>query len=152
MAALLGVSQKCQYALRALFELALRHHEGMVSTVADIAREQHIPPRFLEQIFAKLRTGGYIDSHRGKQGGYQLATAPSNIVVGDIIRFIEGADETIDCLNEHANDHCSHVDGCVFRDMWRSARTALDDIFDTTTLQDLVDRHHKSRSEINYSI
>lgn len=152
MAALLGVSQKCQYALRALFELALWHHEGTVSTVADIARQQHIPPRFLEQIFAKLRTGGFIDSHRGKQGGYALATPPSKIIINDIIRFIEGAEETIDCLNEKANDHCSHLDGCVFKDMWRSARSALDAIFDNTTLQDLVDRHHKSRSEINYSI
>jgi Rrf2 family protein len=152
MAALLGVSQKCQYALRALFELALRYRSGNVSTVADVAARQFIPARFLEQIFAKLKSGGYITSRRGKQGGYLLALAPDTITVGAIIRFIEGSEETIDCLKPDAAKRCPLSDGCVLSDMWRSARGALDALFDATTLQDLVDRHRSSKSEVNYSI
>ena len=73
MTTLLGVSQECQYALRALFELSQRYTSGAVASVADISTVQGIPPRFFEQIFTKLRTGNYILSQRGNRGGYILA-------------------------------------------------------------------------------
>ena len=108
MSSLLGVSQKCQYALRALFELARRHPVETVTTVSEIADAQSIPPRFLEQILSKLRTGGYIESKRGNQGGYVMNVSPSSISVGEIIRFIEGNDESLDCLKKPENNHCQY--------------------------------------------
>lgn len=83
------VSQKCQYTLRALFELAKRG--GSTPTAAaEIAQAQAIPPRFLELILQGLRAEGMIASRRGNQGGYVLNAPPESISVGDIIRVVPG--------------------------------------------------------------
>jgi Rrf2 family protein len=124
-----------------------------ISTVADIANVQNIPPRFLEQIFSKLRTGGFIESRRGKQGGYALAVKPSSISVGQIIRFIEGSDDSIQCLKGPQNNHCpSKRGGCVFKELWTRAKDSMSQIFDATTFQDLVDKQKSSTFGFDYTI
>jgi len=152
MSSLLGVSQKCQYALRALFELSLRYPTESVTTVLEIAETQKIPPRFLEQILSKLRAGGYIVSKRGNLGGYLMTVSPSSISVGEIIRFIEGSDESVECLEKPDSNHCPFRGGCVFRDLWKRAKFAMSDIFDATTFQDLVDKQRQTNSEIDFNI
>ena len=151
MSSLLGVSQKCQYALRSLFELALCYPSETVTTVSEIAEKQQIPPRFLEQILSKLRAGGYIESRRGNQGGYVMTVSPSSISVGEIIRFVEGSNESIDCLKK-AGTHCPFVGGCAFKDLWERAKSSMTDIFDGTTFQDLVDKQSKAKCQIDYTI
>ena len=83
------LSQKCQYAIRAVFQLAKEHGGGPIK-IADVAEAQAIPPRFLELILGELKQGGFTESRRGKRGGYLLARPPAQITVGDIIRFVEG--------------------------------------------------------------
>lgn len=152
MSSLLSVSQKCQYALRALFELSLHYPPVSVLRVSDIARTHAIPPRFLEQILSKMRTGGYIDSRRGNQGGYVMAVAPSEITVGEIIRFIEGEGDSLDCMRNGGRGPCRHDSTCVFRELWQQARASLSTIFDATTFQDLVDRHRLRNQALDFSI
>lgn len=153
MSSLLGVSQKCQYALRAIFELSLRHTSETVSTVADVSETQKIPSRFLEQIFSKLRTGKYISSRRGNRGGYILSRDPGTITVGEVIEFIEGDDGLVDCLKKSPkNRHCPVNDTCVFKELWENAQKAVSGVFDTTTFQDLVDKHRKSHAGHDYNI
>jgi Rrf2 family protein len=152
MSSLLGVSQKCQYALRALFELALRYPGDTVTTVSEIAETQNIPPRFLEQILSKLRTGGYIESRRGNQGGYVMTVSPSSISVGEIIRFVEGSDESVDCLKKPESSHCPFRGVCVFKNLWEQAKSAMSDIFDATTFKDLVDKQSTVKCELDYTI
>lgn len=152
MSSLLGVSQRCQYALRALFELAQRYPAEIVTTVSEISEKQQIPPRFLEQILAKLRAGGYIESRRGNQGGYIMTVSPSSISVGEIIRFIEGSDESIDCLKTNGKNHCPFTGGCAFKDLWKSAKSSINEIFDGTTFQDLIDKQSQANSQIDFSI
>lgn len=152
MSSLLGVSQKCQYALRALFELAIRYPSDNVTTVAEIAEKQQIPPRFLEQILSKLRTGGFIESRRGNQGGYVMSVSPSKISVGEIIRFIEGSAESIDCLKENEHSRCPFLGGCAFKPLWERAKASISEIFDGTTFQDLIENYVKIASQIDYTI
>jgi Rrf2 family protein len=152
MSSLIGVSQKCQYALRALFELALRYPADIVTTVSEIAETQSIPPRFLEQILSKLRTGGYIESRRGNQGGYVMTVSPSSISVGEIIRFVEGTDESVDCLKKPGSSHCPFRGGCVFKNLWERAKSATSDIFDATTFQELLDKQRTIKNELDYTI
>lgn len=152
MSSLLGLSQKGHYALRALFELALRYPQKSITTVSEIADTQKIPLRFLEQILAKLKSGGFLKSHRGSQGGYILALPPSNISVGQIISFIEGADESVDCIKSSGKKECALSNECVFKDLWQRARTAVSDIFDQTTFQDLVDSFQKRNDCLDYII
>lgn len=152
MSSLLGVSQKCQYALRALFELALRYPSEDVITVAEIAETQQIPLRFLEQILSKLKAGGYVESRRGNQGGYVMTVSPSSISVGEIIRFIEGSNESIDCLKRAGKSHCPFIGGCAFKDLWERAKSSITEIFDGTTFKDLKDKQHQVNCQIDYTI
>jgi len=83
------LSKKGRYAVRALFDIAF-HNEGQPTQVKDIAERQHIPPRFLEQIFQDLKRAGIVASKRGPQGGYSLARRPEEIRLGDVVRALEG--------------------------------------------------------------
>ncbi|MCG3175076.1 MAG: HTH-type transcriptional regulator IscR [Myxococcota bacterium] len=83
------LSNKSRYALRAMFDLAY-FCSGGPATVAGISQRQGIPARFLEQIFQDLKRAGIIRSKRGPQGGYTISRPVEKILLGDIIRAIEG--------------------------------------------------------------
>ncbi len=72
------LSQKSQYAVRAVFELAKRHGAGPVAA-ARLAEAQYIPLRFLENILGELRQAGFVESVRGKEGGYRLSRPPAQV-------------------------------------------------------------------------
>ena len=84
-----NVSVKGEYALQAIFDLAAHPGNDPIK-IADIARRQQIPQKFLELILASLKQGGFVESRRGAEGGYLLAKRPENITVGDVLRFVEG--------------------------------------------------------------
>src|SRR5512133_2739522 len=91
------VTQKCQYAMRAVFELARREGQGPVK-INEIAEAQAIPQRFLENILNQLKQSGILESRRGKEGGYLLARPSREITAGMIIRLVEGSICAIDCI------------------------------------------------------
>ncbi len=134
------VSQKCQYAVRATFELAKRHGDGPVR-IADIAEAQDIPIRFLEVILNQLKQGGFVVSQRGSAGGYTLAKNPDILTVGEIIRFVEGPLGPVACVSaDSAPANCPVLEDCVFFPLWKRVRAAMEDIYDSTTFKDLVDQ------------
>ncbi len=140
---MMQVSQKTQYALRAMFELARRHGSGP-TRIGDIAERQAIPSRFLEGILNQLRQAGLLRSVRGSRGGYELALEPSEISVGDMMRVIEGPIGPTECLEEdHAG--CPLYGSCAFEPMWRRAAEALADVYDGTTLADLLAEEERLR-------
>lgn len=141
-----GVTQKCQYALRALFELAKREGPGAVRA-ADIAASQAIPKRFLEVILNQLRQGGFVDSVRGKEGGFYLSRPPESITVGDIIRFMDGPINPVDCQLEKPGHGCPLKGSCVFMSVWDEARRAMEKVYDGKNLLDLVDMEKKAALE-----
>lgn len=132
------VTQKCQYALRAVYELALRQDEAPCK-IGVIAGAQSIPVRFLENILNGLKGAGFVDSARGKDGGYFLTRSAGEITVGEVIRFIQGPLDPVDCGGRQ-DDSCGIFNDCVFRPLWEKARTALEAVYDGTTIQDLVDQ------------
>lgn len=144
------VSQKCQYALRAVFELARNYGMGPMK-VSDIAEAQAIPPRFLEVILNQLKKGGFVDSRRGAEGGFLLVRYPSNMKVGEIIYFIEGPVDPVDCAAANNGKTCELFGGCSFTEMWNRVGRAVSEIYDSTTFQDLIDSAN-SRHALNYSI
>jgi len=136
----MSVSQKCQYALRALFHLAKFRASNPIS-IAQIAKAQVIPPRFLELILAELRQGGFVESRRGRGGGYLLVGRSEGLRVGQIIRFVDGPMAPVKCVASDASAEldCPLRGNCAFMDMWYRARDAVADIYDNTTFQDLID-------------
>ncbi len=141
-----SVSQKCQYALRAVFELAARQSsDGKPVAIADIAAAQAIPPRFLELILNELKQSGLLESRRGAAGGYLLASDPRELTVQQVITLVDGPIEPVKCV-AGKGVKCPLKGGCAFEDMWKEAGQAMAGVFDKTTFQDLLDRRHKTGS------
>ncbi|MDR2162008.1 MAG: Rrf2 family transcriptional regulator [Desulfovibrio sp.] len=134
----MGVSLKCQYGLRALFELSRRWGEGLVR-IPEIAEAQAIPLRFLENILNQLRQGGFVESRRGKGGGFVLSRPPSTISLAQIVTFIDGEIFNLDCEGDPPLHHCRLRGSCVFLPVWREARAALQAVYEGKTLQDLLE-------------
>jgi Rrf2 family protein len=147
------LSQKCQYAFRAVFELSRQHPSREPVSVPEIAEAQAIPARFLEQILAELKQGGFVISRRGAQGGYVLAVPPAELKVGDIIRFVEGPITPVKCIIGGDPD-CALLGKCAFMGFWGRAKKAVEAVYDSTSFADLV-REAESCAEVktvNYSI
>ncbi len=145
----MNVSQKCQYALRAIFELSRRPRQNPVRT-SEIAEAQAIPPKFLELILGELKRGGFVESRRGARGGYLLLGQPDRLTVGEVIRFVDGPVAPAKCITETGRADCRLSAGCAFIGMWSRARDALNDVFDNTTFQDLLDEDPSAAA--NYCI
>lgn len=135
---MMQLSQKAQYSLRAILELALRAGEGPVR-IADVAEAQAIPLRFLEVILGQLKQAGFVDSRRGRAGGYFLARSADSISVGDVLRFVQGPLVPVECLSEKAGETCSLSGNCVFVSLWQEVQQAVTAIYDGRTFQDLAD-------------
>ena len=146
-------SQKAEYAVRAVFELAKREGSGPVKAVR-IASAQIVPPRFLENILGQLRQAGIIESARGKEGGYLLARSSRELTVGDVMRALQGPMPAADCVDGTAGRECALRPGCVLLPMWERAHDAMMDVYDGTTFQDLLERERvaNERTAVNYSI
>ncbi len=148
------VSQKCQYAIRAVFELSKRQGQGPVK-ISEIAETQAIPLRFLQLILNQLRRAGFVESRRGAEGGYFLSRRPDQITVSEIVQFIEGPMVPVACMaSSKAAGECSLHGRCIFTGMWERAAKATLDVYDRTSFQNLVDdeiRMEKT-SSFTYSI
>lgn len=134
------ITQKCQYALRAVYELA-KYKEAGPLKIGIIAERQNIPSRFLENILGDLKKTQLVDSVRGKDGGYILRKPANEITVGTIIRYIEGPLRPVQCTGD--KDECCFANDCVFKTVWDKAKLALESVYDTTTIQDLLDSEHR---------
>ncbi|MBQ9882527.1 MAG: Rrf2 family transcriptional regulator [Synergistes sp.] len=137
----MAITQKCQYALRAIYDLA-SCGDNSPRKIGTIAEAQNIPVRFLEGILNSLKCAGFVDSVRGKDGGYFLARPASDITVGEVIRFVQGPLGPVECSNLHEN--CLLAESCVFRPLWDRAKAALEAVYDGTTFQDLIDQPAES--------
>lgn len=136
----MSVSQKCQYALRALFELAKRYEQGPCK-ISDIAATQRIPPRFLEVILNELKQGGFVESRRGKEGGYLLVRAPHQLAVGDVIRFVQGPIHPAERTERETSGNGRRGD--VFNHLWNRAEQALAEVYDGTSLAGLIEEEER---------
>jgi Rrf2 family protein len=138
------ITYKGDYALKAILDLALHYDRGVV-TIHDLAKRADAPIKFLEQVLLDLKKGGFVESRRGKVGGYFLARAPAQIKLGDIVRFIDGPIEPLACV-EQGYSGCNDIYKCVFRKIWREIARCTSDIIDNITFEDLA-RQVKSQKE-----
>jgi Rrf2 family protein len=136
------LTNKGKYGLKAMLHLAgLR--EGEIAQVALIAEVNHIPKKFLDQIFADLRRAGLVHSKKGKAGGYALAKPANEIPVGQIIRALDGPIAPFLCASANFYRPCDDCDEqvCAVRRLMIEARNALSSVLDTQTLADMRARH-----------
>ena len=132
------ISTQSRYGLRALFDIAY-HSAGLSTQVKDISARQAISPRYIEQIFQKLKRAGIIKSVRGPSGGYYLARKIDEITAGDVVRATEGAVELVHCsgTKNKPTKRCDRIQKCPVKDVWTEASKRLMAYLDSVTLQDL---------------
>ena len=137
------LTQKSKYAVRALMELALNEC-GSPLGVAEIARRQHIPERFLEQIFGDLRRANIVESRRGARGGFCFAMPTEEISVLDIVEILDGEVRPARCS---AGGTCYIADAplCATSQVWDEAREALEEVFGRYSIAQLADLERQSR-------
>ena len=111
--------------------------------IGAIADKQAIPPRFLENILNELKSTGLIESRRGAQGGYLLAKDPADVTVGDIIRLIDGPLDPVKCIGDKNTECCPLRGKCALIDLWNKAKAAIENVYDSTTLKDLVEKENE---------
>jgi Rrf2 family protein len=134
------ISQKAKYALRALVAL-VKAGPGSSLMISDIARDQAIPKKFLEQILLELKRAGIVLSKRGRLGGYALLRAPSEVTFGEVLRLIDGPIAPLPCLSKIAYRRCvdcADEGTCEIRHVFARVTLATRDVLDHTTLADSV--------------
>lgn len=153
------LTTKSRYGARAIFDIAY-NSAGMPVQIKDISKRQAIPPRYLEQIFHKLKKSNIVKSVRGPGGGYILTNDPKKITVGDVIRAIKEPIYPVFCADEKDghNKTCSKELLCVTRQVWVEAGEKITEYFDSITISDLCERARKMgitkdvKHTFNYSI
>jgi Rrf2 family cysteine metabolism transcriptional repressor len=125
----MNISVKGEYALQAIFDLASQR-AGEPVKIADIAKRQKIPQKFLELILAGLKQGGFVESRRGAEGGYLLARPADSLTVGEVLRSVEGT--------QQARTRARRTTESPFDDMRQRVDQAVSDVIDKTTFGELV--------------
>lgn len=143
------LSCKSEYALLALLELASQYEKGEPLQIRQIAAQQNIPDRYLEQLLASLRRCGLVRSQRGAKGGYLLAREPWKITLLDVVTCIEGLDAG---LSEN-DSTLKTLENEVVREVWKEAQEASQSILQKYTLKDVCElRNAKQQGNIMYYI
>ena len=136
------LSKKGEYALRALIDLGIAAEVGRpLVQVSELAEKERIPVKFLEQIMQLLKEEGFVESRRGKFGGYRLANPAAKITVGSVVRVIDGPLAPIGCVSHTAYERCSCPDEvhCGLRMLMLDVRNAIAGILDRYSLADVVE-------------
>lgn len=136
------LSKRGEYALRSLINLGIAAKVGRrLLRVTELAETESLPIKFLEQVMQQLREAGYVESVRGKHGGYRLAKAADKICIGTIVRLIDGPLAPIGCVSQSAYEPCNCPDEahCGLRMLMLDVRNAIANILDRYTLADVVE-------------
>lgn len=136
------LSSKAKYGLKAMVYLARYGADGAL-LIADIAEAESIPKKFLDAILLELKNRGFLSSKKGKGGGYILAKAPETIMVGDIVRVLDGPLAPVQCVSRTAYrrcDDCQDETQCAVRAVMGEVRDAIAAILDNTSLADMAFR------------
>jgi Rrf2 family protein len=133
--AVMQVSRKIEYALRAVIHLANEEGRDRPCSVAEIASRERVPRQFLEKIVQELIHGGLVRSRRGPRGGYVLARPADQVTFRDVIEAVEGPISLNACVGDHAD--CFLIGTCGMERVWREGQRRVLELFEKTTIADV---------------
>jgi len=152
------ISMKTKYALKALGALA-ESRDPRTQQIAELARSENIPKKFLEAILLTMRNQGILASKKGPGGGYTLAVPPASITIGTIVRAFEGDLAPVQCLGDAPPakcGECGDMQSCGIRLVMADVKNAVSAVLDRTTLADMIERstveRQKSLKLLDYAI
>jgi Rrf2 family protein len=129
------MSAKAEYATRVMVQMATVQ-PGVLTRSEDLASAQEIPPHFLIDILSDLRTWRLVRSHRGREGGYELARPADQISVADVLRCIDGPLASVRDIG--LGDLPYHGPTASLTDLWMALRASMRSVLEETTLADVV--------------
>ena len=129
------MSAKAEYAVRAMTQLASVDGGGVVKT-DDLAKSQGIPAQFLVDILSDLRSDRLVRSHRGRDGGYELARPATEISIADVLRCIDGPLASVRDIGLGDLPYTGPTKALT--DVWRALRASMRSVLETTTLADVA--------------
>jgi Rrf2 family protein len=133
------LSKRSKYAIKALLALA-DHERGEPVRISDLAQEEQIPPKFLELILLGLKNQGFLQSRKGKGGGYLLARDPADIYLGQIVRMFDGPLAPVPCASQTAYVACADCPDeavCGVHLAMKAVRDATAKVLDGTSIASL---------------
>lgn len=136
------LTKRSEYALRAMIDLGIAQASGRpLIQIRELAKRENLPVKFLEAILVELKTAGYLDSKRGKAGGYFLKQPMDTIKIGTVVRQLEGPLAPIACVSQNFYERCSCPDEahCGLRMLMLDVRNAIANILDRYTLAQTVE-------------
>jgi Rrf2 family protein len=136
------LTRKSKYGLKALLVLAAETEHGPM-LISELADREHLPKKFLEAILLELKRHGLLHSKKGRGGGYYLTRDPSQVMVGEVIRILDGPLALIPCVSQTAYvkcDECVDERTCGIRLAMKEVRDATAQILDNTSLASLNQR------------
>ncbi|PLP57933.1 Rrf2 family transcriptional regulator [Mesorhizobium loti] len=134
------LTKKGKYGLKALVHLS-RMPVGQLAFVNDIAVANNIPKKFLDAILGELRNAGFVQSRKGKDGGYRLARPAAEIKIGHVVRVLDGPLAPIPCASRTQYQRCEdcNEETCEVRHMMLEVRQAIADVLDNRSLAAMRD-------------
>lgn len=151
------LSKRGEYALRALIDLGVAQELGRpILQISEFVEKERLPEKFLVQILIQLREAGYVESKRGKHGGYALARPMETISFGQVVRLIDGPLAPIACVSQTAYARCTCPDEahCGLRMLMLDVRNAIAAVLDRYTLADIVQitlrKLHRDKTKFHF--
>ena len=142
------LTTKGRYGLRAVIDLA-KYAKNEPVSLSDVAERQSISISYLEQLIAKLKKAGIVQSTRGAQGGYSLVKNPEEISVGEILRALEGSLSPVDCsaVDGEGETECSASNFCVTKYVWKRINDSINDTVNNIFLSELLTESENVKSD-----
>src|SRR5215510_14734325 len=134
------LSKKAKYGLKAMSILAKEYSNGPL-LIGEIAKRERIPPKFLELILLELKKKGFLQSKKGKGGGYYLNKLPETISVGALIRALDGPLALLPCVSQMAYERCAECpdeETCGIRVVFKKVRDSTAAILEGATLAEMA--------------
>jgi Rrf2 family protein len=135
------ISQKTKYGLKAVIFLAKNYEQGPI-LITDLAKKEHMPQKFLEAILLELKKKGILQSKKGKGGGYALARPSNEIMLGEIVRVLDGPLADVECSEED----------CEITMLLKEVRDAMSNVLDKTSLTDMIEKAREGKEILNFVI
>ena len=139
------LSKRAKYAIQAMIRLAKEKDNGPL-VIGEISEREHIPKKFLESILLELKNAGYVNSRKGRRGGYYLIKDPDEINMADIHRIFDGAIALLPCVTYQYYERCEECQDektCSIRIAIKEVRDATVNIMKRYTLKELVEKEHE---------
>ncbi|MDC8100678.1 RrF2 family transcriptional regulator [Chryseobacterium rhizosphaerae] len=130
-------SKTCEYALRALIYIAQQSKNGSRVGIKDIAKSISSPEHFIAKILQDLSRKGFVQSAKGPNGGFYMDQQNLNNAIADIVREIDGDKLFSGC--GLGLEQCSETHPCPLHDQFKSIRTNLRIMLESSKIQAFVD-------------